>query len=59
MLTGVGFLGLGILLFIVGVFLYAGVIITQIPLLGWVAWIPMAIGGLFILIGIVLLVIRR
>lgn len=58
-MSGGRFLGLGILLFIIGVFLYAGVFITQVPLLGWVAWIPMAIGGLFILIGIVLLVIRR
>lgn len=58
-MSGGRFLGLGILLFVIGVLLYAGVIITQVPLLGWVAWIPMAIGGLLIIIGIVLLVIRR
>ena len=59
MLAGAGFLGLGILLFVIGVFLYAGVIIVQIPLLGWIAWIPMAIGGILIIVGIVLLIIRR
>ena len=58
-MSGGRFLGLGILLFVIGVLLYAGVFITQVPLLGWVAWIPMAIGGLLIIIGIVLLVIRR
>ena len=58
-MSGGRFLGLGILLFVIGVLLYAGVIITQFPLLGWVAWIPMAIGGLLIIIGIVLLAIRR
>lgn len=58
-MKGTAFLGLGIILTIVGILLYAGVIIIQIPLLGWVAWIPLAIGGLFIIIGIVLMVLRR
>ena len=56
---GFAFLGFGIIIFIAGLFLYAGIIITQVPLLGWIGWLPMSVGGLFILIGIVLLVIRR
>lgn len=58
-LTGFSLLGLGILLFIVGVFLTFGVIITGLPYIGMIAWIPMAIGGILIIVGIVLLVIRR
>jgi len=59
MLKGAGFLGIGIILFILGLCLYAGVIITQIPLLGFIAWLPMGLGGLFIIIGLVLIVLRR
>ena len=53
------FLGIGIILFLLGLFLTAGVIIAQIPFLIYVAWIPMGVGGLFIIIGLVLIAIRR
>ena len=59
MLTGIGFLGVGIILVILGFCLYAGVIFIQIPLLGFIAWIPMGLGGLFVIIGLVLIVLRR
>jgi len=58
-MSGFMFLGIGILLFAVGIFLTVGVIVSGIPLLGWFAWIPMAIGGIMIIVGIVLLIIRR
>jgi len=58
-LTGFALLGLGILLFIIGILLTAGVLILGIPVIGWIAWVPMGIGGLLIIIGIVLLVIGK
>lgn len=58
-IAGMSLLGLGILLFVIGICLYAGVIALSIPFMGWFAWIPMSIGGLLIIIGIVLLIIRR
>jgi len=58
-MSGMFFLGLGILLFVVGICLYAGVIMLANPILGWIAWIPMSLGGILIIVGIVLLIIRR
>ena len=58
-MSGFAFLGIGILLLVIGICLTAGVIMLSIPILGWVAWIPMAIGGLMIVVGIVLIIIRR
>ena len=58
-LTGMTFLGIGILLFVLGLCVSVGVIITNIPIIGWFAWIPMAVGGILIVVGIVLLVIKR
>ena len=58
-MSGFTFLGIGILLFALGLFLTMGVIVSGLPVLGWFAWIPMAIGGILIVVGIVLLIIRR
>jgi len=58
-LTGMGLLGIGILLFVLGIGLTVGVIVTGTPILGWIAWIPMALGGILIVVGIVLLIILK
>lgn len=58
-LSGFFLLGIGILLFAIGLALTVGVLVTGIPIVGWFAWIPMAIGGLLIVIGIVLIIIGR
>ena len=58
-ISGFAFLGIGILLFILGIGLTAGVIITGLPVLGWIAWIPMALGGILIVVGIVLIIIGK
>lgn len=58
-ISGMAFLGMGILLFIVGILMIAGVMIVNIPLLGWIAYIPLSVGGILIVVGIVLLVIKR
>jgi len=58
-LTGYALLGLGILLFVLGVFLQVGVVISGIPMLAMISWIPMGVGGILIIVGIVLIVIRR
>ena len=57
--TGFALLGMGILLFAIGLFLTVGVIVTGVPVVGLFAWIPMAIGGLMIIVGIVLIIIGR
>ena len=59
MLKGVVLLGIGIILVIFGICLTAGVIALQIPLLGWVTWIPVSIGGFLVLIGIILMIFKR
>jgi len=59
MLSGAMFLGIGIIAVVIGICLTVGVIVSQIPLLGIIAWIPIAIGGIFIVVGIVLLVIKK
>jgi len=58
-MSGFALLGLGIVLFAIGLFLTVGVLVTGIPMLGFFAWIPMAVGGLLIIVGIVLIIIRR
>ena len=58
-LTGFALLGMGILLFMIGLFLTVGVLVLNIPVIGWFAWIPMGIGGMLIIIGIVLIIIGR
>ena len=59
MLSGAMFLGVGVIAVVIGICLTVGVIVSQIPLLGIIAWIPMGIGAIFIVVGIVLLIIRK
>lgn len=58
-MTGFAFLGIGILLFAIGLFLTVGVLVIGVPVVGLFAWIPMAIGGIMIVVGIVLIIIRK
>lgn len=58
-LTGMISLTIGIILFVLGLLLQVGVIISGIPLLLYFAWIPMGVGGILIIVGIVLLIIKK
>jgi len=58
-ISGIAFLATGIILGVVGILLTAGVIVAQIPFLGYLTWIPISVGGILIVVGIVLLIIGR
>ena len=58
-MTGLALLGMGILLFVVGICLMAGVMVSGIAVIGFIAWIPMSVGGILIIVGIVLIIIKR
>ena len=58
-MSGFALIGIGVLVFVLGLFLTMGVIVSGFPFGGWFAWIPMVAGGILILVGLILAMVGK